>query len=149
MTIIVFYAFSCASKHLFHASSEPTQGSNDARPTTPVAALLIVDEIGCLSLAKIAPICSFQLVGARFEIDAMILTSNRSFTEWAEVFGDPVVATALLERLLYHAIVVQTEGTRYRLITLSDLIQSSASFSATAAQLKTRQTTRNKRRSDL
>ena len=79
----------------------------------------------------------------------MILTSNRRFTEWAEVFGDPVVATALLDRLLYHAIVVQTEGTCYRLITLSDLIQSSASFSATAAQLKTRQTTRNKRRSDL
>ena len=79
----------------------------------------------------------------------MILTSNRSFTEWAEVFGDPVVATELLDRLLYHAIVVQTEGTRYRLITLSDLIQSSASFSATAAQLKTRQTTRNRRRSDL
>jgi hypothetical protein len=40
----------------------------------------------------------------------MILTSNRGFAEWGEVFGDPVVATALLDRLLHHAVVVQIEG---------------------------------------
>jgi DNA replication protein DnaC len=45
----------------------------------------------------------------------MILTSNRGFAEWGEVFGDPVVATALLDRLLHHAIVVQIEGASYRL----------------------------------
>jgi hypothetical protein len=45
----------------------------------------------------------------------MILTSNRGFAEWGEVFGDPVVATALLDRLLHHAVVVQIEGSSYRL----------------------------------
>jgi hypothetical protein len=44
----------------------------------------------------------------------MILTSNRGFAEWGEVFGDPVVATALLDRLLHHAVVVQIEGSSYR-----------------------------------
>ncbi len=45
----------------------------------------------------------------------MILTSNRGFAEWGDVFGDPVVATALLDRLLHHAVVVQIESSRYRM----------------------------------
>jgi hypothetical protein len=52
----------------------------------------------------------------------MILTSNRGFAEWEEVFGDPVVATALLHRLLHHAVVVQIEGASYRLRGHADLI---------------------------
>jgi hypothetical protein len=52
----------------------------------------------------------------------MILTSNRGFAEWGEVFGDPVVATALLDRLLHHAVVVQIEGSSYRLRQHSDLM---------------------------
>ena len=52
----------------------------------------------------------------------MILTSNRGFAEWAEVFGDPVVATALLDRLPHHAVVVQIEGASYRLRAHDDLI---------------------------
>ena len=52
----------------------------------------------------------------------MILTSNRGFAEWGEVFGDPVVATALLDRLLHHAVVVQIEGSSYRLRQHADLL---------------------------
>ena len=52
----------------------------------------------------------------------MILKSNRGLAEWAEVFGDPVVATALLDRLLHHAVVVQIEGASYRLRQHADLI---------------------------
>jgi hypothetical protein len=52
----------------------------------------------------------------------MILTSNRGFTEYGEVFGDPVVATALLDRLLHHAIVVPIEGSSYRLRRHADLM---------------------------
>lgn len=52
----------------------------------------------------------------------MILTSNRGFAEWGEVFSDPVVATALLDRLLHHAVVVQIEGASYRLRQHADLI---------------------------
>jgi hypothetical protein len=64
----------------------------------------------------------FQLVNARYEKGAMILTSNRGFAEWGEVFGDPVVATALLDRLLHHAVVVQIEGASYRLRAHADLL---------------------------
>jgi hypothetical protein len=52
----------------------------------------------------------------------MILTSNRGFAEWGEVFGDPVVATALLDRLLHHAVVVRIEGSSYRLRQHADLL---------------------------
>nr|WP_328586762.1 ATP-binding protein [Tritonibacter mobilis] len=86
------------------------------------ASLLIVDEIGYLPITQGGANLFFQLVNARYEKGAMILTSNRGFAEWCEVFGDPVVATALLDRLLHHAVVVQIEGARYRLRTHTDLI---------------------------
>jgi hypothetical protein len=62
-----------------------------------------------------------QLVNARYERGAMILTSNRGFAESGDVFGDPVVATALLDRLL-HAVVIQIEGSSYRLRQHADLM---------------------------
>jgi DNA replication protein DnaC len=79
------------------------------------ASLLVVDEIGYLPVVSGGGNLFFQLVNARYEKGAMILTSNRGFAEWGEVFGDPVVATALLDRLLHHAVVVQIEGSSYRL----------------------------------
>ncbi|MBF0127117.1 MAG: ATP-binding protein [Magnetococcales bacterium] len=84
--------------------------------------LLIVDEIGYLPVASGGGNLFFQLVNARYERGAMILTSNRGFSEWGEIFGDHVVATALLDRLLHHAIVVQIEGASYRLRKHADLL---------------------------
>jgi len=86
------------------------------------ASLLIVDEIGYLPITRGGANLFFQLVNARYEKGAMILTSNRGFAEWGEVFGDPVVATALLDRLLHHAVVIQIEGASYRLRAHADLI---------------------------
>jgi len=86
------------------------------------ASLLIVDEIGYLPITSGGANLFFQLVNARYEKGAMILTSNRGFAEWGEVFGDPVVATALLDRLLHHAVVVQIEGASYRQRHHADLI---------------------------
>jgi DNA replication protein DnaC len=86
------------------------------------ASLLIIDEIGYLSLGAPAGNLFFQLVNARYERGAMILTSNRGFAEWGEVFGDPVVATALLDRLLHHAVVVHIEGASFRLRQHADLV---------------------------
>lgn len=77
--------------------------------------LLVVDEIGYLPVTPGGGNLFFQLVNARYEKGAMILTSNRGFAEWGEVFGDAVVATALLDRLLHHAVVVQIEGSSYRM----------------------------------
>ena len=63
------------------------------------SSLLIVDEIGYLPITSSGANIFFQLANARYEKGAMILTSNRGFAERGEVFGDPVVATALLDRL--------------------------------------------------
>jgi len=86
------------------------------------SSLLIIDEIGYLAVGAGAGNLFFQLVNARYEKGAMILTSNRGFAEWGEVFGDPVVATALLDRLLHHAVVVHIEGASYRLRQHADLV---------------------------
>jgi len=85
-------------------------------------ALLIVDEIGYLPVVPGGGNLFFQLVNARYEKGALILTSNRGFAEWGEVFGHPVVATALLDRLLHHAVVIQIEGSSYRLRQHADLV---------------------------
>ncbi len=80
----------------------------------------------------------FQLVNARYEKSSMILTSNRGFAEWGEIFGSPVVATALLDRLLHHAIVIQIEGSSYRLRRHADLlpehVRSTANLSPPAPE---------------
>ena len=86
------------------------------------ASLLIVDEIGYLPITEGGGNLFFQLINARYEKGAMILTSNRGFAEWGEIFGDPVVTTALLDRLLHHAIVMQIEGASLRLRNHADLI---------------------------
>jgi DNA replication protein DnaC len=84
--------------------------------------LLIVDEIGYLPVVPGGGNLFFQLVNARYERGAMILTSNRGFAEWGDLFGHPVVATALLDRLLHHAVVIHIEGASYRLRQHADLI---------------------------
>jgi DNA replication protein DnaC len=84
--------------------------------------LLVVDEIGYLPVIAGGGNLFFQLVNSRYERGAMILTSNRGFAEWGEVFGGPVVASALLDRLLHHAIVVRIEGASYRLRRHADLL---------------------------
>ena len=84
--------------------------------------LLIIDEIGYVTLGAAAGNLFFQLVNARYERGAMILTSNRGFAEWGQVFGDPVIATALLDRLLHHAVVVHIEGSSYRMRQHADLL---------------------------
>ena len=84
--------------------------------------LLIVDEIGYLPVGSGGGNLFFQLVNACYERCAMIKTGNRGFGEWADIFGDAVVATALLDRLLHHAVVIPIEGNSYRLREHADLI---------------------------
>jgi DNA replication protein DnaC len=91
-------------------------------------ALLIVDEIGYLPVIPGGGNLFFQLVNARYEKGAMILTSNRGFAEWGDIFGDSVVATALLDRLLHHAVVLQIEGSSYRLREHADLLPEAIRF---------------------
>ena len=86
------------------------------------SSLLIVDEIGYLPVGSGGGNLFFQLVNACYERCAMIMTGNRGFGEWADIFGDAVVATALLDRLLHHAVVIPIEGNSYRLREHADLI---------------------------
>jgi len=78
-------------------------------------ALLIVDEIGYLPVTPNGANLFFQLVNARYERNSTVLTSNKSFKEWGEIFGDSVVAVALLDRLLHHCHIVNIQGNSYRL----------------------------------
>jgi len=102
------------------------------------AQLLIVDEIGYLTLGATAGNLLFQLVNARYERGAMILTSNRGFAEWGQVFGDPVIATALLDRLLHHAVVVHIEGSSYRMRQHADLLPQAQRASTVPADARPR-----------
>jgi DNA replication protein DnaC len=85
-------------------------------------ALLVVDEIGYLPITPGGGDLFFQLVNGRYEKGAMILTSNRGFSECGEIFGDTGVATAVLDRLLHHGVVIQMEGSSYRLGQHADLV---------------------------
>jgi DNA replication protein DnaC len=78
--------------------------------------LLIVDEVGFLPLDAEQASLLFEVISRRYERGAIILTSNKSFGEWAEVFcGDAVIATAILDRLLHHSHVISIRGESYRL----------------------------------
>lgn len=81
--------------------------------TTPK--LLIIDEIGYLPIERQGANLFFQLISRRYEKGPMILTSNQNFASWGEVFGDRVIATAILDRLLHHAITLNIRGNSYRL----------------------------------
>lgn len=80
-----------------------------------VPRLLIIDEIGYLPIERQGANLFFQLISRRYERGPMILTSNQSFGAWGEVFGDRVIATAILDRVLHHAITVNIRGNSYRL----------------------------------
>jgi DNA replication protein DnaC len=80
-----------------------------------VPRLLIVDEIGYLPIDRTGANLFFQLISRRYERGPMILTSNQSFGAWGDVFGDRVIATAILDRILHHAITLNIRGNSYRL----------------------------------
>jgi DNA replication protein DnaC len=77
--------------------------------------LLIIDEIGYLPIDRTGANLFFQLISRRYEKGPMILTSNQSFGAWGEVFGDRVLATAILDRVLHHATTINIRGHSYRL----------------------------------
>ncbi len=77
--------------------------------------LLIVDEIGYIPIDRQGANLFFQLVSRRYERGAIILTSNQSLGAWGEVFGDPVIASAILDRLLHHSSTINIKGKSYRL----------------------------------
>lgn len=77
--------------------------------------ILIIDEVGYTKLTPGQAHHFFELVTARYEHGSILLTSNTSFSEWGNLLGDDVLATALLDRLLHHAEVIAINGSSYRM----------------------------------
>jgi len=79
------------------------------------SALVVVDEVGYLPIDSREAYLFFQFITWRYERGSIVITSNKSFSEWQELFGDPVIASAMLDRLLHHCRVINIQGHSYRL----------------------------------
>ena len=77
--------------------------------------LVVVDEVGYMPVTREESHLFFQFIANRYEQASTIITSNKSFAEWGELFGDPVIVTAILDRLLHHCRVINLKGRSYRL----------------------------------
>jgi DNA replication protein DnaC len=77
--------------------------------------VLIIDEIGYLPLSNLEASLFFRLVVRRYERASLIITSNKSFLDWGEMFNDPVLATAVLDRLLHYSTTLNIKGESYRI----------------------------------
>ena len=80
--------------------------------------LLIIDELGYLPITKEDSKLFFQLIDKRYERNSTIITTNINFSQWDDIFGDPMIANAIIDRLLHHATVVPIKGRSYRLAAL-------------------------------
>ncbi len=79
------------------------------------SALLVVDEIGYMPLSRQEAHLFFQFICYRYEKNSTVITSNKTFSEWESLFDDPVIATAILDRLLHHSRIINIKGNSYRL----------------------------------
>ncbi|TJY66198.1 DNA replication protein, partial [Arthrobacter sp. CAU 1506] len=77
--------------------------------------LLIVDEVGYIPFDQDSANLFFQLVSSRYEHASLVLTSNLAFSRWGEVFSDATVASAMIDRIVHHAEVLNLSGSSYRL----------------------------------
>lgn len=77
--------------------------------------VLVIDEMGYLPLDDLGAMIFFQLVSARYERGSIILSSNKSYGDWGSIFGEPIIAMAILDRLLHHSTTGNIRGASYRL----------------------------------
>lgn len=77
--------------------------------------LVVIDEVGYMPITREESHLFFQFVSTRYEKASTIITSNKSFLEWGDLFGDQVIVTAILDRLLHHCRVINIKGRSYRL----------------------------------
>ena len=80
--------------------------------------VLIIDELGYLPISRADSKLFFQLIDRRYERNSTIITTNINFSQWDEIFGDPLIADAIIDRLLHHATVITIKGKSYRLQNL-------------------------------
>jgi DNA replication protein DnaC len=92
--------------------------------TLTYPSLLVVDEIGYLPVSQTGAMLFFQLINRRYERASTVLTSNKGFEEWGQIFGDEVMAAALIDRLLHHCHIVNIRGNSYRMRHHTELSKS-------------------------
>ena len=86
--------------------------------------LLIIDEIGYINMDKESANLFFQLISRRYEQKSTIITTNKSLAKWNEIFGDSVIANAILDRLLHHSHIVSIIGPSYRVKDVLDALDN-------------------------
>lgn len=97
------------------AASEVSGSLNKTLESLSRIDLIIIDELGYLSLTKQTAKLFFQLISKRYETGSVIITTNKPFEEWGEIFNDEIVAAAILDRLLHHSYPFLINGKSFRL----------------------------------
>lgn len=110
---VLFVSATALLAALARAESEGTFEAKLAYYTKP--RLLVIDELGYLPFEKRAAHLFFQLVARRYERGSLLITTNQVVTQWGTVFGDDVLAAAILDRLLHHSHTLMIQGESYRL----------------------------------
>jgi DNA replication protein DnaC len=110
---VLFYALPDLIQQL--ARDAKTDRLNQRLQSLARPQLLILDEMGYFSLDKRSAHFLFQLISRRYARGSIILTSNKSYGDWGDIFSDTVLASALLDRLLHHSLTVNIRGSSYRL----------------------------------
>ncbi|MGH2983504.1 MAG: IS21-like element helper ATPase IstB [Solirubrobacterales bacterium] len=109
-------AFATATEWVARLGEAKRQGSLEAElRRLSFVPLIVVDEVGYIPFDPEAANLMFSLVSARYERASMIVTSNKPFSAWGEIFGDEVTATAMIDRLVHHAEILSLKGDSYRL----------------------------------
>jgi DNA replication protein DnaC len=79
------------------------------------SSLVIVDEVGYTPISREECNLFFRFIAHRYEKTSTMITSNKAFSDWTELFHDPIIVTAILDRLLHHSVVINIKGNSYRL----------------------------------
>jgi DNA replication protein DnaC len=108
--------FATATQWVARLSEAKRQGSLEAElRRLSFIPLIVVDEVGYIPFDPEAANLMFSLVSSRYERASMIVTSNKPFSAWGEIFGDDMAATAMIDRLIHHAEILSLKGDSYRL----------------------------------
>ena len=108
--------FATATQWVARLAAAKRQGDLEAEiKRLALIPLIIVDEVGYIPFDPEAANLMFELVSSRYEKASMIITSNKPFSKWGEIFGDDMVATAMIDRLIHHAEILSLKGDSYRL----------------------------------
>jgi DNA replication protein DnaC len=108
--------FHTATEWVSRLSEAKRQGNLEAElKRLSFIPLLVIDEVGYIPFDPEAASLMFSLVSNRYERASMIVTSNKPFSQWGEIFGDDMAATAMIDRLIHHSEILSLKGDSYRL----------------------------------